>query len=287
MTKERKTLYERLTKRYLLIIHREENLKEEVTINFTFAKLIVFLAVVFGILLIFSTLVSEGIRAAVARKDDALTIDRQIVRLAMHVDSLEIALQQRDRYIEEVRTMINGGKPLVLEEPKQPTTSQADKKSPTTVDTELNPVDAAFRKEFEVGSENVKVNYNKEDLKNMMFFPPLQGMVLKKYDYAKKHYGVDVVAQKNEPIKSAADGTVILSSWTQDSGYVIAVQHRSNLISFYKHNSVLLKKVGEDVRAGDIIAIIGNSGELTDGPHLHFELWNNGVPINPEDFIPF
>jgi murein DD-endopeptidase MepM/ murein hydrolase activator NlpD len=287
MTKERKTLYERLTKRYLLIIHREENLKEEVTINFTFAKLIVFLAVVFGILLIFSTLVSEGIRAAVARKDDALTIDRQIVRLAMHVDSLEIALQQRDKYIEEVRTMINGGKPLVLEEPKQPATNQADKKSPTTVDTEMNPVDAAFRKEFEVGSENANVKYNKEDLKNMMFFPPLQGMVLKKYDYAKKHYGVDVVAQKNEPIKSAADGTVILSSWTQDSGYVIAVQHRSNLISFYKHNSVLLKKVGEDVRAGDIIAIIGNSGELTDGPHLHFELWNNGVPINPEDFIPF
>jgi murein DD-endopeptidase MepM/ murein hydrolase activator NlpD len=287
MTKERKTLYERLTKRYLLIIHREENLKEEVTINFTFAKLIVFLAVVFGILLIFSTLVSEGIRAAVARKDDALTIDRQIVRLAMHVDSLEIALQQRDRYIEEVRTMINGGKPLVLEEPKQPATSQADKKSPTNVATEMNPVDAAFRKEFEAGSENVHVNYNKEELKNMMFFPPLQGMVLKKYDYAKKHYGVDVVAQKNEPIKSAADGTVILSSWTQDSGYVIAVQHHSNLISFYKHNSVLLKKVGEDVRAGDIIAIIGNSGELTDGPHLHFELWNNGVPINPEDFIPF
>jgi murein DD-endopeptidase MepM/ murein hydrolase activator NlpD len=287
MTKERKTLYERLTKRYLLIIHREENLKEEVTINFTFAKLIVFLAVVFGILLIFSTLVSEGIRAAVARKDDALTIDRQIVRLAMHVDSLEIALQQRDRYIEEVRTMINGGKPLVLEEPKQPATSQADKKSPTNVATEMNPVDAAFRKEFEAGSENVHVNYNKEELKNMMFFPPLQGMVLKKYDYAKKHYGVDVVAQKNEPIKSVADGTVILSSWTQDSGYVIAVQHHSNLISFYKHNSVLLKKVGEDVRAGDIIAIIGNSGELTDGPHLHFELWNNGVPINPEDFIPF
>jgi murein DD-endopeptidase MepM/ murein hydrolase activator NlpD len=287
MTKERKTLYERLTKRYLLIIHREENLKEEVTINFTFAKLIVFLAVVFGILLIFSTLISEGIRAALARKDDALTIDRQIVRLAMHVDSLEIALQQRDKYIEEVRTMINGGKPLVLEEPKQPITNQADKKAPTTVDTEMNPVDAAFRKEFEVGSENVKVNYNKEELKNMMFFPPLQGMVLKKYDYAKKHYGVDVVAQKNEPIKSAADGTVILSSWTQDSGYVIAVQHRSNLISFYKHNSVLLKKVGEDVRAGDIIAIIGNSGELTDGPHLHFELWNNGIPINPEDFIPF
>ncbi len=287
MTKERKTLYERLTKRYLLIIHREENLKEEVTINFTFAKLIVFLAVIFGILLIFSTLVSEGIRAAVARKDDALTIDRQIVRLAMHVDSLEIALQQRDRYIEEVRTMINGGKPLVLEEPKQAATNQADKKSPTTVDTEMNPVDVAFRKDFEVGSENVKVNYNKEDLKNMMFFPPLQGMVLKKYDYAKKHYGVDVVAQKNEPIKSAADGTVILSSWTQDSGYVIAIQHHSNLISFYKHNSVLLKKVGEDVRAGDIIAIIGNSGELTDGPHLHFELWNNGVPINPEDFIPF
>ena len=119
------------------------------------------------------------------------------------------------------------------------------------------------------------------------FFSPLAGIISAPYDPKIAHYGVDVVSKKNEPIKSVADGTVILASWTQDAGYVIAVQHRSNVISVYKHNSSLLKKMGEFVSAGDVIAIIGNTGELTTGPHLHFELWYNGNPMDPEEFVSF
>ena len=95
------------------------------------------------------------------------------------------------------------------------------------------------------------------------------------------------VAKTNEPVKCIADGTVMIASWTQDSGYVIAVQHRGNLISVYKHNAELLKKVGNFVNAGDILSIVGNSGEMTDGPHLHFELWYNGNSLNPEEFVTF
>ena len=91
----------------------------------------------------------------------------------------------------------------------------------------------------------------------------------------------------NTPVKCIADGTVIIASWTQDSGYVIGVQHRGNIISLYKHNAELLKKVGSFVNAGEIISIVGNSGEMTDGPHLHFELWYNGNPLNPEEFVTF
>jgi murein DD-endopeptidase MepM/ murein hydrolase activator NlpD len=98
---------------------------------------------------------------------------------------------------------------------------------------------------------------------------------------------VDVVAKKDEPVKCVADGTVILSSWTNDTGHIIAIQHQGNLISVYKHNSVLLKKAGNFVRAGEIISVIGNSGELTTGPHLHFELWHNSNPVNPEIFVSF
>ncbi len=280
---ERRTIYERLTKRYLLIIHRVDNLKEEVTINFTFARMIVGLFAIFMVLLAISILVGRILETALARKEDAMTINRQIVRLSMHVDSLEEAVRMRDKFISDFKLIMNGGKPVVLELPQTAPTKTAknDEK-----DEKLHPTDSLFRREFEVVSnEKTSLKYNKEELKDIMLFPPLQGLVLKKYDYKKKHYGIDIVAQKNEPIKSTADGTVLLASWTQDSGHVIAIQHRTNLISFYKHNSVLLKKVGDTVKAGDIIAIIGNSGELTDGPHLHFELWHNGVAINPEDFI--
>jgi murein DD-endopeptidase MepM/ murein hydrolase activator NlpD len=281
--KERRTLYERLTKRYLLIIHREDNLKEEVTINFTFAKMVVALFVIFLVLLIMSILVGRGLEAALARKEDALTINKQIVRLSVKVDSLEVALQMRDKFIEDFKTIMNGGKPVILEQP-----NASSNVSATNVVKEIEnknkPIDSAFRHEFEV-TDRTSVAYSKDDLKDVKLLSPLKGLALKKYDYTKKHYGIDIVAQKNEPIKAVADGTVLLASWTQDSGYVIAIQHDNNLVSFYKHNSTLLKKVGESVKMGEKVAIIGNSGELTDGPHLHFELWHKGIPINPEDFM--
>ncbi|MEM9983347.1 MAG: M23 family metallopeptidase, partial [Bacteroidota bacterium] len=113
------------------------------------------------------------------------------------------------------------------------------------------------------------------------------GIVSEKYSSKAKHYGTDIVSKKNEPIKSVTDGTVILSSWTEDTGNVIAIQHKSNIISIYKHNSVLLKKVGDVVKAGEVVAIVGNTGKFTTGPHLHFELWYNGNPVNPERFISF
>ncbi|MDZ7605241.1 MAG: M23 family metallopeptidase [Cyclobacteriaceae bacterium] len=95
------------------------------------------------------------------------------------------------------------------------------------------------------------------------------------------------MSKQNEPVKAVADGTVIFADWTSDSGNVIAIQHRSNLISVYKHNSALMKKVGNIVSSGQVIAIIGNTGEFTTGPHLHFEMWYNGHPINPKEFVSF
>ena len=134
------------------------------------------------------------------------------------------------------------------------------------------------------------MSYNEVSASNLtevFFFTPISGYVSRSYNQKDEHYGVDIVAKQNEPIMSVGNGTVIMSSWTQDSGYVIAIQHSDNLISVYKHNASLLKKVGNFVLGGEVIAIIGNTGELTDGPHLHFELWYNGNPVNPEDFVTF
>ncbi len=123
--------------------------------------------------------------------------------------------------------------------------------------------------------------------KSYYFFPPLKGYVTNEFEPRSDHFGIDVVAPENEPVKAVMDGVVIFSQWTSETGYVIGLQHGNNLLTLYKHNSVLLKKEGNFVKAGDAIAIIGNSGEQTTGPHLHFELWYNGQPINPRDYIVF
>ncbi len=145
--------------------------------------------------------------------------------------------------------------------------------------------DAVEREDrFNVLSEEVD---KPRALQNIAFYAPIKGMISDKFDIQKEHYGVDVVAPENEAIKASLPGTVILSSWTTETGYTIAIQHENDLISFYKHNSILLKRIGETVLAGDVIAVIGNSGELSTGPHLHFELWHKGKAINPEHHILF
>ena len=116
---------------------------------------------------------------------------------------------------------------------------------------------------------------------------PKQGTISEGFNTKDKHYAVDVVTSKDSPVKATADGTVIFSEWTAQTGYVIIIEHTNNLISVYKHNSVLTKEQGELVKAGEVIAAAGNTGELSTGPHLHFELWSDGYPIDPTNFIDF
>ena len=130
-------------------------------------------------------------------------------------------------------------------------------------------------------------NNKTQSVDNVLFFTPVKGVITQSFNHKNQHFGVDVVAKENEAIKAVLDGTVALSSWTSETGHVIAILHDNNLFSVYKHNSVLLKREGAKVSAGEAIAIIGNSGELTTGPHLHFELWHNNKPIDPEQYIVF
>jgi murein DD-endopeptidase MepM/ murein hydrolase activator NlpD len=124
-----------------------------------------------------------------------------------------------------------------------------------------------------------------EDKKD--FFSPLKGEISSTFDPKSKHFGIDVLAPANSKIMSTADGIVFFSDWTLETGYTIGIQHNNNFVSFYKHNSTLLKKSGVSVKAGEEIAIIGNTGKFSNGLHLHFELWANGNPVNPLDYISF
>lgn len=134
---------------------------------------------------------------------------------------------------------------------------------------------------------NFSISDESKSLANFHFFKPITGIVSKEFKIDEEHYGIDVVSEKDAGVKSTLNGKVLFSAWTAETGNVIIIQHQNELISVYKHNSVLLKKEGDIVKAGEVIAIVGNSGEFTTGPHLHFEIWFKGEPLNPNDVINF
>lgn len=134
---------------------------------------------------------------------------------------------------------------------------------------------------------NLSLSEESKSLAYLHFFKPITGLISKKIKINEGHHGIDIVSEKNAGVKSTLNGKVIFSEWTAETGHVIAVQHRNDLISIYKHNSVLLKKEGATVKAGEVIAIVGNSGKFTNGPHLHFEIWFKGEPLNPAKIINF
>lgn len=212
---------------------------------------------------------------------------RRLAELTLKVDSLSMEVESKDRFISNFKRVLSGDTTDVFN--TEARGNEGNPISEQNIDvTKISPVDSMFRQEFEQTDMSlINTSGSYKELNDVFLFSPITGLVSAPYNVKDGHYGVDVVAKKNEPVKCVADGTVIMASWTQDSGYVIAVQHRNDLISVYKHNAELLKKVGNFVNAGEIISIIGNTGDLTDGPHLHFELWSNGNSVNPEEFVTF
>ncbi|HOW20916.1 MAG: M23 family metallopeptidase [Bacteroidales bacterium] len=205
------------------------------------------------------------------------------VKNALRADSLERVLKQWENYYANINTILNGGVPLTIE-------SKADTVKPSrTVEYARSKEDSLLRNQIEADQMyNLSFNSSGNTKTNTFFFiPPVKGIVTNRYSPLQNHYGIDLVAAPNEVVLAVAKGTVILADWTIETGYTIAVQHENNFISVYKHNSKLLKRQGDVVGAGDAIAIIGNSGELTTGPHLHFEMWQNGNTLDPSKFIHF
>ena len=286
--KPKKTLSNWLTTRYQLIIRNEENFAEKTSLGFTYSKVILFSVILFTGLFVMSLFLSKTILAKwFDPKHEQMVLNQQLLDLSNKVDSLAIEIEQKEQFIANFKRVLS----VDTSNFKDHAEMLKGEGQTLTKPTDLNATasDSSFRKEFEKSDLSLitLANVKYRDLQETFFYSPLSGFVSDPYDASKGHMGVDVVAKANEPVKCIADGTVIFSSWTQDSGYVIMIQHRGNLISAYKHNAQLMKKVGTFVNGGEIISIVGNSGELTNGPHLHFELWYNGNSLNPEEFVTF
>jgi murein DD-endopeptidase MepM/ murein hydrolase activator NlpD len=287
--KPKKTISERLTTKYQVVVRSEENLAETSSTGFTYAKVLVISASVFLLLFAFSLFLSKTLLAKwFDPKYAQMEANKKLYELAVKVDSLAVEVNQKDLFIQNFQRVLSGDTSSGFTDPAEALGGQ-NKPVKAVGNMDLAPSDSLFRKEFEKSEFSLVTlaSGKYRELQEMFFFTPITGFVSDHYDIKKGHYGIDIVAKTNEPVKCVADGTVVMASWTQDSGHVIAVQHRGNLLTVYKHNAGLLKKVGSFVNAGDIISIVGNSGEMTDGPHLHFEMWYNGNSLNPEDFVTF
>lgn len=205
------------------------------------------------------------------------------------LDSLEAQLAQQERMLADLKDLFEGRDPDLRHQQgdSATTTKEAKPYSHSAADSALrHEVESQDR--YSVGSRPATNDAAQMDAApTILLFTPLKGKVIGPYDEQRRHFGVDIAGALNQPIKACAPGTVVFSNYTIETGYVIALQHQGGMMSVYKHNSALLKKEGDVVRAGEPICVLGNTGELTSGPHLHFELWVAGKPVNPLTFVSF
>lgn len=213
----------------------------------------------------------------------------QILQLQFKTDSLQNSLDARALWLENLVNVANGT--IDSAKPGKPVSKAIDK-SQIKLD-EVTPETQQLRKEVEE-EDNYSLSYHAgrtngavDEVKRMHLMDPVEGLVTEEYDINKEHFGIDIAAKQDAPVKAVLDGEVVSDSYTFENGYVLVVQHPNSIISIYKHCSKLLKKTGNTVKAGEVIALTGNTGETSTGPHLHFELWYMGKSINPRDYIVF
>lgn len=288
--KSNRKWYSKLRDKYRLVIMNNETYEER--LSFRLSRLNVFLlTVTVSIILITLTIfiiAFTPIREYIPGYLD-VNIPGKLYRLEQRADSLERSLRAKDLYLQNIRNIIEGREIVDSIVPVRDAGIDYD-----SITIESSPEDSMLRAEYEARTKYNLFFYESEDLydgalqiSDIVFFIPVEGIIINKFNLAEKHYGVDIAASTESMIKSVQDGTIIFSDWTSETGHTIAIQHSGNFISLYKHNSTLLKSTGSFVKAGEPIAVSGDSGELTSGPHLHFELWHNGTPVDPEEYMTF
>lgn len=283
--------YKKLSSKYSLVIFNSVTFEERFSLGLSRLNVIaIFLSLgIIFITLTFFIIAYTPIKEYIPGYPD-INQKEEIYSLNIWADSMMDDLRQKEAYLENIKNILDGKEVGVEEQTDAETERKYD-----SITMKKSIGDSLLRAEFEnqnmynlYFSETEQLNEaTTSSIRNFNFFAPINGVITSAFNPKVKHFGTDIVTGRNEAVKATLDGTVIYSDWTLETGNVIAIQHRRNLISLYKHNSVLLKKAGDYVKAGEPIAITGKSGELTTGPHLHFELWYNGNPVDPEDYVSF
>lgn len=282
--------YQKLRDKYRLVILNEDTFEEK--LSFRLSRMNVF--VVSGMIAIILIFLTTYLIAFTPLKEyipgyNSTNVQGELYELQIRADSLEKAFRSKDLYIENMKNVLTGE--VGNTAPKQISADSSVASDYSNISIKKSREDSLLRAEYEKSNQfNLNTKSEKRNAASIgipSFFPPVKGVITNQFNSAINHFGVDIVAPRNEAVKAAYDGTVIFSEWSSATGNVIAVQHINNVVTVYKHNSVILRKQGSRVKAGESIALIGEAGEYSTGPHLHFELWINGTPVNPEHYVIF
>ncbi|MFQ3238363.1 MAG: murein DD-endopeptidase MepM/ murein hydrolase activator NlpD [Olleya marilimosa] len=283
--KKSKKIKKKLLHKYRLVILNDDTFEERLSLNLTRLNVFI-LGTISAIMLIVATTI---LIAFTPLKEyipgySSTTLKKKAVKLSFKTDSLQRAIDLNEKYFASIKQVLQGEVSTV--QFNKDSIIQAAKLEASQID--LNPIkeDSILRQKVDK-EDKYSLFETATSKANFVLFPPVNGTISESYNVKTKHYAVDVVVAKDTPIKSTADGTVIFAEWTAQTGHVIIIEHSQGLISVYKHNATLTKSQGDLVKAGEVIATAGNTGELSTGPHLHFELWSDGYPVNPTNFIDF
>ena len=271
---------------YKLVVYRSEDLQEVRSMDLSLSSLYIMLSTIILLLclMIFGLLAFTPLKRLVPGYGQ-IEANPRFLELINDVEELDAQFDAHLTYIGAMRTIMGTG----LADTESAALPVSDIQiSPTSVNTSIPPTSSisSERQGTTVIKSGVSTDLY-DALRNGGAIKPISGIVSSSFDPKIRHYGIDILSPAQTPIMATMDGIVFSSGWDLETGYSLAIQHENNILSFYKHNSQLLKEKGTFVRAGEAVAIIGNTGTLSSGPHLHFELWHNGKPINPEDVFKF
>lgn len=283
--KQKKNSINKLTRSYKVVVSSEDTFEER--LSFSTNKFNVFLVfslysiilIAFTISVVFFTQIREMVPGY--SSSDLLT---QAIYLTKKTDSLENELELNNTFYKSIENVLSGKTEEIIYKDTLAVSKEKD-----NIDFQAvlaNAEDSILRKYVE---EEDKFNLTKNELviENKMFVSPVKGQITQKFDPLNNHFALDILVDTGTPVKSILEGKVIFSEWSVDTGHVLIIDHGDDIISVYKHNSKVLKTQNNFVKAGEVIAYSGNQGTLSTGPHLHFELWKNGTPINPEPLFNF
>lgn len=276
-----------LKSKFRFVVLNDETFEEKFSLILTRTNVWVFLSVIAFALIFLTTaaIIYTPLKYYIPGFGD-YNYRSQILQLHFKTDSLQQTLEGRQAWLQNVIDVANGTIDSTRPEKQAAITDKSNIKL-----NEVRPEEQQLREEVEE-DENFSLTANRnseavDEIKSMHLIKPVEGYITDAYNPQKQHFGLDIAAKADEPVKAVLDGKIIAADYTLESGYVIAVQHSNNLVSQYKHNSRLLKQTGALVKAGEVIAVVGSTGELSTGPHLHFELWHEGKSLNPGDYVVF